>query len=620
MSYRPIHPLPEGPGTSTMSLSLVIAGCLAGCGAGAAGASRPPETGAVEEGVVDADPETRRLRAELEALGLVPHGDEPVGFLVEGRAEVHRVSAPPGRCLTLAARSATGLRDLDVTLYAPDGRPLAEDIEPDAHPTVQLCAGPDRPRVAHLLVAALAGHGDYRILAYQGDVETLPEVRRVVGGKPGVALSSSGTPADSERALEEAATRFAAGVERAGFLLRAEPLPLEAPEDGVSFEKPIRVAEGHCYTVALFHPGPPGSVLVTALDGWGTPLARSDPGEGHAALQWCAGESGYHAVRIDGLDQGGRLAVWEVEARRVGGGQDLWLGRPIDPTSDGGSTAAAPDPVARFRRALVARGYPPPRRLGGGRLVTGQAVEGFPTARRRARRGSATGCTAYLAAPGDGLISVDLVSREPEGGVITQARAYGSAGAAKVLVRCGPERSASGLRVSADRGAGGFTLWASERRDEVGGAEPGETLPGRDGLGRLATAELALLGRDPAPDQLLRPERVVLGGPPRPLLSPGDRARCVSAVVLGPRDGPPWRATLAAGAGSDQAALDDGGIDDDAPGRVVARRGRGEAALGACLPPGRAPSGDWTIRLEPLEGGGEAGGRSLEAVVVAAIR
>jgi len=451
---RPRH----RPGTAAAAVLLLLGTACGGAAAETPGAQTGDDAASGPPG----DDGTVGIRAGLERAGLTRAPEqETAGFLVEGQTVVHEVRAPSGGCLTLTVRGAAGLRDVDTTLYAPDGAPLAEDIEPDAHPTIQVCAGPDRPRRAHLVVSALAGQGDYRLLAYVGPRDSMPAARAVVGGRPGVA---AGAPAGDDdgpsQAVGSAIVRFSNAVERIGFAPSGSPVRLVGPPAGVSLERPLGAVVGRCYTVAAFHPPGKRPATLTLVDAWGSPRVVSDPADDHAALQWCAGETAPHAVRIEGLAPGSPvvLGIWVAEASAVGGGRDLWLGRPPDPAG-----ALRRDARTRAARALEAEGFPGLRRLDRGQVPAGGAAT-VRLPRTRGRPGSR--CRAVVVAPEGPLAEVTVAfSDERPGGAALPDGGH-------VAVDCtGRPRT---LRVHVRRGAGAFELWLAVARREPWGVWGGQ--------------------------------------------------------------------------------------------------------------------------------------------------
>ena len=83
----------------------------------------------------------RAVARQLEPLGAVASRDAFGGFMSTGGRSTQRFELPAKSCMTLVAIAAQGVHDMDAAVYGPEGDLVAADSQPDAHPTIQLCAG-----------------------------------------------------------------------------------------------------------------------------------------------------------------------------------------------------------------------------------------------------------------------------------------------------------------------------------------------------------------------------------------------------------------------------------------------------------------------------------------------
>jgi len=289
-----------------------------GCGAS-------PPVVVEEEAVVAMPDDALGARMARLATALAPRGFEARirgrGFLAERDARTRRLTLPAGECFAIVAVTSPTVRDLDLAVYDPDGGFVAEDVQPDAHPAVQLCSG-ETPREVVLHLAAYAGAGPFLYVAFAAPREALPAVAEVLGGRPGVER-----PGDPRRAELEST------LQRRGFVLeRARDLRVDA-EQVVRAAFPLR--RGRCYT-AVALPHLEGGVSLTLRSGDGGAHA-ADQGAATVALQYCAERDDPDAYAEVVAGERGTVDVlrWVAEATRIGGRASLWLERRVPPEIDG---------------------------------------------------------------------------------------------------------------------------------------------------------------------------------------------------------------------------------------------------------------------------------------------
>lgn len=434
----------------------------------------------------------RALVGALEDAGWPPTSVGAHGFLAERDTRTFALEVPADRCLTLVALASPGVEDLDASLYTPEGTLLAEDKQPDAHPTIQVCGGTE-PRRVYYHLRSYDGAGAFVFGAHLGARARLQAASRIVGGRPGVALDVGGGAAD-----DGGLRRLVAGVEGLGFEIDMQPqaVPLEA---GQRVRLPLPVELGRCYTVAVVAAGGLDALDLRVLDAVDREVAAAEERGRYAAAQLCPSREERLAIELHGIEGQGeaRMAVLSVSDAELGGERALWLGtRPDERVV----RAALEGVVARERRALRAEGY---RAQGGaveGRLRPGEAAS-HPAVLRGGR------CTALAVPAGRGLGRLWLRVEGPKGDLRFEGEP--PAGSARIRLCSDRDRSVR-LSIAARRGEGRYAVLVAAK--PIPAQEPIRGV-GPDAAGKLLHAheEGARQGW-----KLLEPgRRVRLGGAER---------------------------------------------------------------------------------------------------------
>lgn len=304
---------------AAIALSLAL---VAGCRSQHAGSALPVNVAAPPSG---AD-EVLRVRVE-ELRASVATGSvrfERVlsrGFLAPRGQVTNVVEVAAGECISVVAIGSGAIRDLDAHLYDPSGDLVVEDVEVDAHPTVQLCAAAPR-RVYHAL-EAFDGQGAYAVLLFKSDRAGLDVVARAMGGHPGAATGAAG----GDAALERRVTTFRDGIARRGFHGYGDPRSVDLEGVG-SVALPLQVSPDRCYTVAAFSDDEASALSLRMLDGDLDEIASDLQGGRDAALQLCPGAEGPLSVRVERRSGRGAVVLhaFSADAASVGGEGALWLG------------------------------------------------------------------------------------------------------------------------------------------------------------------------------------------------------------------------------------------------------------------------------------------------------
>lgn len=433
-----------------------------------------------------------RLREIADALG--PRGvrlEDVVarGFIAQGGHVTTGVDVAAGRCVSLVALSTAGVHDLDARLFDPDGDMLVEDVESDAHPTVQLCASEAR-RVFHV-INAYEGQGAFLVARFVTDRRGLDEVARVVGGRPGTAGETGAARGELERRV----TELRDGIARRGFQPTGDPTRLSLGEGG-SVRAAFPVTPDRCYTFGAFADGELQDVDLRIIDPSGEEVARDVRRERDGVAQLCPTSAVTLSLEAAGVAGRGHvlLQAWSADASMIGGASALWLGERL---AWSGSARPLDETIAIGRERVRALGFAPAAGVvdESVTLSSGDVV----TRTRALSRGSCTGVLAS-AGRGAGRVSLDL---HADDGALLARGAQGEGGA--FAVACGSAATRAQVRVGLESGSGEVRLMTFS-------ATPPSWLQGID----VATAgeAFAATWQHPSPRWRARaaPERLRVGG------------------------------------------------------------------------------------------------------------
>ncbi len=426
------------------ALGLAIAIALVGCGG-----SPPPIAGEQQprqraEGGPPGDPLTRelaRIRGAMEREGLRYGPFEGRGFLGLRERNTFLLEIAPQTCATLVAFTSGGIGDLDATLYTPGGDVLAEDVQPDAHPTLQLCAGAELRRVYYSL-AAFDGAGAYVYASFVGDRASFGPAARVVGGRPGIAADSVESTAREARLRE-----LGSGAQRRGFTLAREAVPVPLATDQ-RVRVPMPVERGFCYTVAAFAQDPLRDADVRVLDEEGHEVARDVTQSPDASLQFCAQRAGDFAVEVHAAQGQGEahLAIFKAPVASIGGTSGLWLGiRHVERLARG--------TVREQSARLTHPAYGAARTLASGHLAQAEAIASDLTL-------AASRCTRIAALGGEGVGEVLLRVVGPDGVI---AERIGMAGSVSARVCRGTSTQRVEVEMVVHGGGGDYAIETATR-------------------------------------------------------------------------------------------------------------------------------------------------------------
>ena len=371
--------------TRALSAGLLVAlfGAAAGCGGVRAASQneRAQEDPWPWRGQLPTALERRieRVATNLRRSGWHPSDVWGHGFLTSGGDATERLELPEDGCVTLIAVATRGIRDLDAAIFAPSGELIAEDVQPDPHPTLQLCSHGRAKRLYYNL-RAYDGTGAFAYVAFLGEADRFEDAASVLGGRPGIATMESSDATTGRRV-----DALVAGAARRGFRRVADPIDVRLAATQ-RVRVPLRVEAGHCYTVGAFPAGGVEDLNLRLLDRLDRELARDNSQARDAAVQWCSNSVASVSIEAEAVRGSGSatLIVLQGAEATVGGRSGLWLGEPAPYRSASALDEDPPDGSIVVARGVMSAGESrrvrvPPLVSGCERLelVGGRGVETF---------------------------------------------------------------------------------------------------------------------------------------------------------------------------------------------------------------------------------------------------
>jgi len=404
----------------------------------------------------------RAIARQLETRGAAVGFDAFGGFLSTGGRATHRFEVAARGCATLVAIAAQGVHDMDAAVYGPEGDLIAADSQPDAHPTIQVCAG-DAPRTLYYTLHVYEGAGSFLVVPFLSGVEALEPIASGLGVKPAVARLDPDDVAAKERVTE-----FRDGLMRRGFAVLDRPLEVPLAENQ-RMRVALPVEAGHCYTAGSFAREGLAEVNLRIVDDEGSEVARDETAGGDASVQFCADRPGQYATELvskDGLGVA-TLLLFRAPAAVVGGPNGLWLGeRPLARAS----LVPLEQAVAELGARAARDGYRSTRTLRVGRLMPGEAIAESTTL-------PAKRCARVVAAGGQGVRLFALRALDATGHTISAAQ--GDARSTYIHL-CSDAQMPVRLQLHALAGSGRFALsWHEAPLDAVPPVQAADALRAR---------------------------------------------------------------------------------------------------------------------------------------------
>ncbi|MBW2461519.1 MAG: hypothetical protein JRH11_07720 [Deltaproteobacteria bacterium] len=494
------------PAAGIIAMLSVLPGLTAACGAsperGVSSAAPAPESAAWQTGSDPVSLQMQDFGRRLAQAGWATGGPTGRGFLTARGQETTEITIPRGRCATVVAITSRGIRDLDATLFAPSGDVLAEDVEPDAHPTVQVCAAPDADRRFYYSLTAYEGIGTYLYASFLGPRGGFGAAAAVVGGQPGVASAGAG-----EGGRDVRMHGWIEGVARRGFSPEGSPIPVILSNDQ-RVRVPLGVELGRCYTIiALSGPGL-ADVDLRILDDAGAEVVIDVSPSADASVQLCSARTASFAAEVHSAIGRGeaQVAIFSAAEARVGGSSGLWLGE----RQEGRRTGRDVEDVRRASAAVAtAAGWRELTRVAGDLRSGGASMNRLTLPAGR--------CSLIVADGGRGIGRLVLRVTDRAGHTLAERGGARSSARARLCPDAPTDVSVS---LISRRGEGRFTLthFAKEVPAELAA------------VAERARGTLLDAVEDASTDAYRLVERVTVGAGPVPAL--GDGTACVRWVAV----------------------------------------------------------------------------------------
>ena len=369
------------------------------------------------------DPLADRMRGfatRLAGYNWLPTNEQARGFLVVGNGVTLPVDVPSGECRAWTIIGTAGIRDIDTTLFVPNGDLLAEDVEEDAHPTVVACAN-ETPLHFYVVARAYAGAGAYLMASFQGAPSSLSAVAQALGGKPGIAGAD-----EAETIVDARIRELAEGISRRGFTQAPDEAYHVRVDEHQSVRSPLVVRAGRCYTAGAFADRSQHDLNLRVLDAEAREVARESSASADSILQFCPENAGNWALEITSNSGNGEAAVeiFSGTEEAVGGNGGLWLG-----VRDRDVAASSDDAISGERS----------------RLAAGGVVEKNIT--------QLSACDVVTAQPGRGLGRLRIEARRTDSNALEVAEAQDATTAARLRI-CAPARTRWTVVIVAQLGEG----------------------------------------------------------------------------------------------------------------------------------------------------------------------
>jgi hypothetical protein len=394
------------------------------------------------------------------------------GFLTERQSLTTAIEIEAGSCVAIVAYASPGIGDLDARVYDDAGELLAEDVEPDSHPTVVLCA--QEPRRVYHVLQAFEGDGAFVLAEFVGERRAMDALVVAVGGRPGTALSTRPNTSEGERRLLE----LRATLARRGFAPANDAMRLHFAASGRT-SVPLQLTADRCFTVAAFADGASLTMRLLVLDSEGNLIARDARQRSDVGAQFCPGLTGSVTAIVEHGSVGSAvIQLFAADAASFGGGNTLWLGERI---MSGVSSITGEARLAAARSRWTAAGYGPTQST----TISLAAAE----SREVTLTLEPNRCSLVAVAMGRGLARLSSALHGDDGELLARGQ---FADGTSTLVHCtSAVRERVALRVRADSGGGDVTWLVA-----AGPAAPSWT----SGLARTLANEALAVNLAAAPD------------------------------------------------------------------------------------------------------------------------
>jgi hypothetical protein len=295
-----------------------------------------------------------RIRSALRARGYAEVRALPRTFVVEGAGVAVPLDLPTGRCSTVAALGAGGLRELGLLLYDGAGNEVAVDGVAGEGALVHVCPqGPHPTAPHHLVLEAREGTG----AVVSAIFDSLPGAGEGFEGLFEGVVAPSVPFRDVEERLAQARTV----LRERGLVPLGDPR-LELVAEGEALREPMELEGQRCYVVVARGGGGVEDLDLYLYDPAGAEVARNLESDAEPSLTHCPEQSGRHLFEVRAFEGAGAVglmvAVGPPEAAVIDE-VDKGAGDP-GPMEEDGAGEDDPGPVVGgVTAALRERAYEP---------------------------------------------------------------------------------------------------------------------------------------------------------------------------------------------------------------------------------------------------------------------
>lgn len=353
----------------------------------------------------------------------------------------YALDADAGQCFVAVAVSPPGT-DLNMVVIDPRGAAVAHNVQPDAHPWVEICAASRGRHVVRLQMVRGSGEYYYAVYARRGSQQA--NIAALYGD--GAATQVEAATLDGETQARVAAVDTRLRSQRYQSVTQPQGVRLGSREDR---NFPLNLQAGYCYAFGTFGGPGTGDTDVFIVDGNGTDLAVDQATARDGFVEFCPPVPGAYTLRARLFDGAGPVfvAAWARPDASSGVAVAPVGSNPTGAVVGVSTAAMSLDDNYRLLDAdMVARGYEHYGEPAAGELTEGQTQD-FGISLEGGK------CYAILAVGDSGVRDLDLAVLDARG----QAIDRDVEADARPVVRVCPERSGeSRIQVRMANGGGGF--------------------------------------------------------------------------------------------------------------------------------------------------------------------
>lgn len=353
----------------------------------------------------------------------------------------YALDADAGQCFVAVAVSPPGT-DLNMVVIDPRGAAVAHNVQPDAHPWVEICAASRGRHVVRLQMVRGSGEYYYAVYAKRGSQQA--NIAALYGDTAAAQVETATIDSATQARVAAVDTRLRG--QRYQSVTQPQGVRLGSREDR---NFPLNLQAGYCYAFGTFGGPGTGDTDVFIVDGNGTDLVVDQANARDGFVEFCPPVPGAYTLRARLFDGAGPVFVAAWARTDTSSGAAVAPVGTTQPVSVVGTSTAALSLDDNYRLLdadMVARGYEHYGEPAAGQLTQGQTQD-FGISLEGGK------CYAILAVGDTGVRDLDLAVLDAAG----QAIDRDVEADARPVVRVCPERSGeSRIQVRMANGGGDF--------------------------------------------------------------------------------------------------------------------------------------------------------------------